>query len=223
MKPLYTQEEFEKSKSMGKLPCECYQCKKPFYKIKKEIKSFLNGTSLSTINFCSMKCKGISSKRTKKIKCYNCNNEFERNLYRIKQYSKNFCSHSCCASYTNKHKTNGNTRSKLELWIEQQLTILYPNLEILYNNKNTIGSELDIYIPSLNIAFELNGIFHYEPIFGIERLESAQRNDISKSKACFDNKIDLCVIDTTGQKYFKEATSKKYLDIIINIINQRTL
>ena len=42
MKPLYTNEEFNDAKSMDKLPCECYQCNKTFYKLKKEISSFNN-------------------------------------------------------------------------------------------------------------------------------------------------------------------------------------
>jgi len=82
---------------------------------------------------------------------------------------------------------------------------------------------LDIYIPSLNLAFELNGIFHYEPIFGVDKLEKINKNDISKSKTCFNMKIDLCIIDTSYQKYIKPKTSQKYLDIITNIINERLL
>jgi hypothetical protein len=81
-------------------------------------------------------------------------------------------------------------------------------------------SELDIYIPSLKLAFELNGIFHYEPIFGNEKLNKIQKNDNNKFLKCQEKNISLCIIDTSSQKYFKEQTSKKILDIIINIINQ---
>jgi hypothetical protein len=126
-------------------------------------------------------------------------------------------------NYNNKHKTTGNRRSKLEIYLEQQLTLLYPNIAIDFNNKSVIGSELDIYIPSLNLAFELNGIFHYEPIFGVNKLDQIRNNDISKSKACFDAKIDLCIIDTSNQINFKISTSKPYLDIITKIIDERLL
>jgi hypothetical protein len=64
------------------------------------------------------------------------------------------------------HKKWGCRRSKLEKWLEEQLIKMYPNLEIHFNRKDTINSELDIFIPSLKLAFELNGIFHYEPIYG---------------------------------------------------------
>ena len=109
----------------------------------------------------------------------------------------------------------------LTVWIQSKLDELYPNLEIHYNRKEAINSELDIYIPLLNLAFELNGVFHYEPIFGVDKLQKIQENDQSKSKACYDAKIDLCIIDTSNQKYVKPKTSQKYLDIMIKIINER--
>ena len=88
-------------------------------------------------------------------------------------------------------------------------------------DKNTIGAELDIFIPSINIAFELNGIFHYEPIFGPHKLNRIKFNDLLKSDLCYKQKIDLCVIDTSNQKYFKPESSKAYLDIILTIIKER--
>ena len=98
---------------------------------------------------------------------------------------------------------------------------MFPSLEIHFNKSEAISSELDIYVPSLNVAFELNGIFHYEPIYGVDKLERIQENDQSKTKACHEAKIDLCVIDTSAQKYVKPKTSQKYLDIIVKIINDR--
>ena len=72
--------------------------------------------------------------------------------------------------------------------------------------------------PVLKLAFELNGIFHYEPIYGPKKLESIKNNDSQKFQACIKKGISLCIIDTSSQKYFKESSSKRYLDIIINII-----
>ena len=132
-----------------------------------------------------------------------------------------FCSRSCAAIYNNTHKTKGTRRSKLEQYIEQYLTSKYPDLVISYNKKDTIGSELDIYIPFLSLAFELNGIFHYEPIFGSDKLDQIKLNDSKKFKACLDAKIDLCIIDTSSLKYFKEANAKKFLNIIDEIILAR--
>ena len=93
-------------------------------------------------------------------------------------------------------------------------------MELHFNRKDAIGSELDIYIPSLKLAFELNGIFHYEPIYGDKKLNETQANDGNKFQACQAAGISLCVIDTSGQKYFKPASSQRFLDIITQIIEK---
>lgn len=222
MKPLYTQEQFNTSKSNDLLQCECYNCKKSFLTFKKYILQTIKGNKKYANKYCSTLCQSNSSRTRLIVNCLGCNICFEKQLSEIKKTSNNFCSQSCSTSYNNKHKSTGNRRSKLEIYLEEQLTILYPNLLIDFNKKDAIGSELDIYIPSLNLAFELNGIFHYEPIYGINKLDQIKNNDISKSKACHDAKIDLCIIDTSSQTYVKPSTSQKYLDIITNIINQRT-
>ena len=223
MKKLFTDEDFNKATLSTKLPCECYECGGAFYKQKKAIIRVINELPGHVGKYCSSKCHGLSKKSEVEIICTNCNNTTMRGRSVIKKSKTGnfFCSQSCAGTYNNKHKTHGNRRSKLEVYIESQLSSIYVDLDILFNEKNAIGSELDIYIPSLNLAFELNGIFHYEPIFGSEKFEQIKNNDISKSKTCIDNGIDLCIIDSSGQKYFKEKSSRKYLDIITRIINER--
>lgn len=103
--------------------------------------------------------------------------------------------------------------------MQEQLSLQYPNLEIHYNRKDAINSELDIYIPSLKLAFELNGIFHYEPIYGPEKLSKIQNNDNRKFQACLEKGIELVIIDTSGLKYFKPLKAQSFYQIIINIIN----
>ena len=75
----------------------------------------------------------------------------------------------------------------------------------------------------LKIAFELNGIFHYEPIYGKEKLESIKNNDDRKFQACLEKGIEFCVIDTSGSKSFKPERDRKYLNIIEDIIIRRGL
>jgi hypothetical protein len=224
MKPLYTQEEFNLSKTKDLLPCKCYICEQTFFKNKKTILASYKDNNIS-VKYCSTKCSNFSRKTKQNINCNNCGINFEKTPTEIKKSKsgKHFCSNSCSASYNNKNKTTGNRRSKLEIWLEEQLTQFYPDLPIDFNKKSAIGSELDIYIPSLNLGIELNGIFHYEPIYGTNKLDQIQSNDKSKSLACHEAKIDLCIIDTSGQTYVKPSTSQKYLDIIINIINERLL
>lgn len=54
-------------------------------------------------------------------------------------------------------------------------------------------------------------------------LNSTKNNDKRKFQACLEKNIELCIIDTSTQKYFKETTSKIYLDIILKIINNKLL
>ena len=107
-------------------------------------------------------------------------------------------------------------------YIQKQLLEKYPSLTFLFNDKTAINSELDIYIPSLKLAFELNGIFHYEPVFGENKLQKIQENDENKFQKCINNNISLCVIDTSSQKYFKEQSSQKFLNIIIEVIEKHS-
>jgi len=223
MKPLFTEEEFNNAKSEDKLPCECYYCKKQFFPYKKAIKHELKSNS-GWIKFCSIACHNrYKFGESVLTKCSNCNKHIYKDPSQIKKSKTGniFCSKSCAATYNNKHKIHGTRRSKLEIYLEKQLTLLYPSLEILYNNKETINSELDIYIPSFKLAFELNGIFHYEPIFGDEKLGKIQNNDERKFQACLENQIELVLIDVSSLGYFKPKNADKYLNIIINIINKK--
>lgn len=224
MIPKYTQNEYLSAKSKDLLPLLCKNCNKIFFIEKHYITKIVNNTSkANTLDFCSKSCSGSYKKKTLTIKCTNCNKNFTiKNSQNKRSKSGNhFCSQSCAAIYNNTHKTKGTRRSKLEQYLEHKLNELYPQLEILFNEKTTINSELDIYIPSLKLAFELNGIFHYEPIFGESKLNSIQQNDANKFQKCQEHGISLCIIDTSSQKYFKEQSSIKFLNIIKNIIDEK--
>jgi transcription elongation factor Elf1 len=171
--------------------------------------------------FCSKACFSLYKNKRKNVVCKNCGISFEKKEYEIINHPNHFCSRSCAAKYNNTHKSVGNRRSKLEIWLELKLKEKYSNLEIHFNRKDAINSELDIYFPDLKLAFELNGIFHYEPIYGPEKLSKIQNNDDRKFQACLEKGIELCIIDTSQQKYFKEASSQEYLDIISLIVEQR--
>lgn len=173
--------------------------------------------------YCSEECR-LNAKGHSKISaipCFLCGKETKKANKDVRVNKNNFCSHSCCAKYSNAHKTSGIRRSKLEAWLESQLVALYPVLDFHFNQKDAIKAELDIYLPSLKLAFELNGIFHYEPIFGVNKLEETKSNDGRKFQACLERGIEMCIIDTSKQKMFKPATSQIYLDIIVKVINQK--
>ncbi len=202
----------------------CDICKNSFTVTWIKAKRLKNRKKYGGSNFyCSTACayKGRGCRATPFVKCAQCGKERKKVNREIRKTKNNFCGRSCAGIYNNAHKTHGTRRSKLEVWLENQLPLLFPFLEFHFNRRDAIKAELDIFIPSLNLAFELNGIFHYEPIFGEEKLAQTQNNDNRKFQACLEKKIELCVIDSTGLKYFKPLNAQKYLDIIVKIINQK--
>jgi hypothetical protein len=211
-------EQVLNSKYSELIPIECDSCKKTFTRKQKFVKYELKNNRYKG-NFCSRKCVGASLKTRIEKSCNNCGKVFLKRPFELKKSPNSFCSQSCAAIYSNAHKSHGYRRSKLEVYLEQALLKKYLNLEFLFNRKDIINSELDIYIPSLNLAFELNGIFHYEPIYGSEKLDQIKNNDSRKYQACIEKNIELCIIDSSGLKYFKPEKCQKYLDIITNIIN----
>jgi hypothetical protein len=217
----YTDEEFMIAKSDDKLKFECYQCGSIFLRKKKYVLHEFKRNK-NEIKFCNLKCFGLYKNKKIQYNCSNCNSiifKTKRDIKRSKSGNL-FCNSSCSAMYNNTHKKTGTRRSKLEFWIEEELKKMY-EFEIIFNDKKRINSELDIYIPSLNLAFELNGIFHYEPIYGEEKLKKIENNDNRKYQACLENKIELCILDTSSSKKFKPERDIKYLNIIKSIIEEK--
>jgi len=198
---------------------QCSFCSKAFLRTKKDLNKSKKQNSKNS--YCTKLCKNLASNAKTKYKCHLCQKMFVRKTSSSKNSKLIFCSRACNAKHYNANKQYGNRISKLEIWCQKELAKQYQNLEFHFNRKDAINSELDIYIPSLKLAFELNGIFHYEPIFGKLQLSKIQNNDSRKFQACIERSISLCIIDTSSQKYFKEASSKKYLDIITNLIDEK--
>ena len=177
----------------------CSHCGK---EVKKSLKRINEAKKMGYAPVCSLQCQR-DMRVTSVIKpCGYCGTIVKRTKAQQEKSKSGsiFCGHTCAAKYANAHKTIGTRRAKLEVFIENKIKELYPDLEIHFNKKDTINSELDIYIPGLKLAFELNGIFHYEPIYGKDKLDSIQTNDSRKFQACLEHGIELCIIDSSGHK-----------------------
>lgn len=220
MHPLYSQTEFDSARSTAYLPLKCSSCSKKFYKQKRVIREAMNKRKGSA-KYCSQQCYGLETKTKQEISCKTCGKSFMKLPNQIKKTKNHFCSHPCATTYNNTHKTHGTRRSKLEVWLEERLPSLYPSLEFHFNRKDAINAELDIYIPSLKLAFELNGPFHYEPIYGPEKLAQIQNNDERKFQACLERGIELCWINTSGMSYFKPQKAMTFLNVIQEITDLR--
>lgn len=218
MEVLLAPNELACVKAFGKVPLSCHTCAAVFYRPKNEVLKILKGNRTYTFDYCSRPCRPDSPKQ---VECKNCHKLFLKEARQIARTANNFCGRSCSARFHNRHKTSGTKISKLESWLKTKLVEAYPELAILFNDRTTIGLELDIFIPRLNLAFELNGLFHYEPIFGLDKLLKVQQRDKSKLAKCHEAGIDLCVLNVTDQLKFSETTSWKFLDTIVDIIEGR--
>lgn len=194
----------------------CAQCHLPFTRSRKDGRR-------ENPKYCSKACYSLCFNLTVKVPCGHCGAQVvrQRRYITLSKSGHVFCDRSCSASYNNTHKTVGYRRSKLEIWLESQIPSLFPDLEFTFNKKDAIDSELDIYLPSLKLAFELNGIYHYEPIYGSDKLDQIKNNDHRKFQACTERGIELCIVDTSSHTYVTPKTSQKYLTIISSVINQR--
>jgi hypothetical protein len=191
MQPLYTENEFQTARSRQLLPLRCLHCTATFHKTKRDIQEILNPRTHKTGDFCSIQCTNVHLNSPTIFICEQCLETFKKRSGRNKTVKHHFCSSSCAAKWNNAHKTKGTRISKLEVWLSTKLPELYPGLEFHFNRKDAINGELDIFIPTLKLAFELNGIFHYEPIYGPEKLASMQNNDARKAQACLERSIEL--------------------------------
>lgn len=215
---LISMDEILSSKYSRMIPIKCDYCQQNFERMQKYIKSNLKLRSYKK-HFCSNACGAKFKDVRKEVECKHCNKKFLKRRCDLNKNSNSFCDHSCAAKYNNSHKTKGTRRSKFEIYLADILPAKYPNLEFHFNRTDAIHAELDIFIPNLKLAFELNGIFHYEPIYGIEKLQKTQNNDNRKFQACLEKQIELCILDVSSISYFKPDKVQKFVNIITNIID----
>lgn len=100
MKPLYTELEYNQSKSREKLKCECYNCGSEFLAIKSNITHELI-YKRGRVKFCNNKCHIDYTKTGKNVPCRQCGKIVYKSEKALREASNNFCGSSCNAKFQN--------------------------------------------------------------------------------------------------------------------------
>ncbi len=105
--------------------------------------------------------------------------------------------------------------------MEYTISKKFKDLEVHYGRVDIVGMELDIYIPSLRLAFEINGIVHKKAIYGQEKLDRVKKNDALKAKRCAEKNIDLVVVDISDMPSIKSYHLPRHTESILSEIRKR--
>lgn len=176
----------------------CHQCKNKFIIDIRYIKCD-DKRGKTRGKYCSKACQNISQITLVNVNCVSCNASFQKHPSQIR--SKNsFCNRSCAAKFNNKNKTKGTRRSKLEVYLDSKIKEAFPKLKY-DTNKLYEGYEFDFRFPELNLAIEINGIFHRKPIFGEEKLKRIKKNDRAKKRICKRDSIKLVVLSDKDKNF----------------------
>lgn len=217
MKELFTEQEYQTTTFRQQLKGLC-DCGNEFYKTKRQFHCVRNG-KFSTM-FCTKKCAWDHQITEHIVSCAQCAKSFGKHANQVKRSINHFCSRSCGAKYRNAHKTKGFRRSKFEICLVDKLRNYFKELTIETSVRNN-GFELDIVIPELKAAIEVNGVLHYKPIFGEEKLIKTQLSDKTKKKFCAENSIDLLVIDISSITHFTESKAMPYMTEAICFVQKK--
>lgn len=128
-------------------------------------------------------------------------------LTKYQARKRKYCS-GHCRNVVNNARING-SRSKAEKLLESMIKTKFPSLIFKTNDRMVLdGLELDFYFPSINLAIEWNGIFHYKDLG--HNFKLIQEKDIKKIDMCKDKNIELYVVKdlTSSIKFIKEEINK---------------
>lgn len=199
---LIEDELFNKMKSRDKISLVCAFCQNIFLKPKNEIQRVMKGNYHGSCDFCSIKCVWNSRKKRLSCHCTECGTPFEKTPSTMTV--NNFCSQRCHGIFYQKNKKTGFRQSKAEIFLVHLLKSEFLDLKIESSNRRFIGLEIDILLPEIKIAIEINGIVHFLPIYGNDKLNKIQMNDSNKIKLLQEKSFQIIVIDISHLKTERE-------------------
>ena len=113
-----------------------------------------------------------------------------------------------------------NRKWKNEVLLYKLIKKKFDDAVYQYSAKWLGRQTLDVFIPNLNVAFEYQGIQHYQAVEyfgGIEHFEKQQELDARKKKLCENNSISLI------EWKYDEPVNDAYLRIKLSSYNKKSL
>lgn len=171
--------------------------------------------------------KKISNRKSFVVNCANCNVAFNPWKTQPPKHGNWFCNKSCRMTYFNIHhhinKDCNRNFSFPENYLIDLIQLNFPDLDIVQSDRLTLksGLELDIHIPSIKLAIEINGPVHYMPIYGSEKLALTQLKDNMKFTEAHLLGISLLVIDVSflnGRKKQIQFMEEQFESVIQPLI-----
>lgn len=180
--------------------CVCDYCHITFYKTPSRIAESIN-------NFCTLECRGLFNRKRELVQCATCDKSFEKIQCYINRTSKSFCSAECYYKCPDKINHFTCHRSKAEDYLSSLILNDFPQINIIHNDTATLnnGLEIDLCIPELFIAIELNGPTHYTNIYGENNLLKTQDRDKRKICGLVELNYQLFIINISCFKNLKQA------------------
>lgn len=171
--------------------------------------------------------KKISKRKLFVVKCAACSVAFNPWKTKPPKHGNWFCSKSCRMRHFNIHHHINKDCNRNFSFPENHLIDLirrnFPDLNVIQSDRITLrsGLELDIHIPSIKLAIEINGPVHYMPIYGSEKLAATQLKDSMKFAEAHLLGISLLVIDVSflnGRKKQIQFMAEQFESVIQPLI-----
>jgi hypothetical protein len=165
------------------------------------LRNYCEARNITTL-FSDSEYKGYLFQNKYKFLCNKCNKQFETDVYRLNHIFCNYCN----------PLDKDTIENEIYLFIK---SIVKKDVIVKRRDRTVLnGKELDIYIPSKNVAVELNGLYwHSENGCNVKKLYH-----LNKSRSCISKGIRLIHIFENEWIYKKEIVKS----ILCNILQVNT-
>jgi very-short-patch-repair endonuclease len=117
-------------------------------------------------------------------------------------------------------RDSSKTGSKLELYLLDRL--LADGFKVDFHKEQmllTTKLQIDLFLPTMNIAIEIDGPSHFLPVWGDDTLKRNQKYDNKKSGLILGKGLKLIRIKQL--KDFSKSRADKLYDLLISVLNDQ--